>query len=388
MKVLFLMYRFPYPLDRGDKLRAYYQIKHLARKHDVYLYSIVDDEYREEYQKELAPYCKEMFFHRIGKKKFYINLIKNLINGKPLQLAFAADDEIKSELKEIVSKYQIDASTVIMIRAAENLVGVDVRKTLDYQDAISIGFARRSQSLSFPRSLLYSIEAKRLAEYENYLFDQFDEKVIITEEDRKFIQHDKQSEIKIIRNGISLDYFKADKQVAKVYDIAFVGNMTYEPNIVSVKYMVEKIMPIVWQTHPEAKVLVAGADPVEEIRALSSEKVFVSGRLDDIRSAYNSARIFLAPMQLGTGLQNKLLEAMAMHLPVVTSALCNYALNAIEGKEILVCSSPSDYAESVVRLLDNPLYASEISENAYKFLEANFSWDSVNAEYEKIIFGQ
>lgn len=378
------MYRFPYPLDKGDKLRAYNQIKYLSKSNDIYLCSIIDEPLMEEHYKAVEPFTEKIFKFEISKIDFYKNLFKNLLSGRPLQNAYSFDSKIKSKIEEIAITEKIDAAICLMVRPSEYLIDLNIPKLLDYQDALSIGFKRRSYDGSILKQWLYKSEAKRLERFETMIFDKFVHKAIITDEDRKYINHPRKDEIHIIGNGIDLDYFHSDYSEKK-YDLLFVGNMQYEPNVLSMRYLVNEILPIIRKSLPEVRLMIAGADPVDEIKQYASEYITVTGRLEDIRTAYNQGKIFIAPMKTGTGLQNKLLEAMAMELPVVTSDLCNKALKASEGEHLLIGRSSEEYALHCVNLIESAESRNLMSKAAYNFVAENFSWDAINSKIESIL---
>ncbi len=386
MKLLYVMYRFPYPLIRGDKLRAFNQIKYLSKKHEVVLCSIIDEPIDENSFKQLEPYCKEIHTFSISKFQLFNNLLYHLFTNRPLQNAFVYFPRIKKAIKEIAQKNGIQHCISLMVRPAEYVSDLDIPKTLDYQDVLSKGFERRSDSARFPFNYFYKFEASRIARYEEILFELFDNKLIITEEDRNFIPHKLRDNIHIISNGIDLDYF-TPQNIEKEYDLVFVGNMKYQPNILAMKYLCEEILPELRKFKPNIKLLIAGADPIDSILALKSESINVTGRLDDIRWAYSKGKVFVAPLLIGTGLQNKLLEAMAMQLPVVTSPLCNRALYAEHNKDIIIAKSTEEYINHIVNLLSNNELANIIAMNGNEFVKQNFSWERVNDKLEKIISG-
>ena len=375
MKILYLMYRFPYPLDKGDKLRAFNFIKQLSKNHEIYLVSIIDEIIEPQWLEILKKYTTKIYLVKQSKIKLIKNLLVNLFNGKPLQNAFVYDKALKNQIKTIIEETECDIAICLMVRPAEYLIGTKIKKILDYQDALSIGFERRSKKSSFPRSLFYKMEAERLKKFERFLFDKFDLKLIITDEDKKHINHQDKYKIVVIQNGIDTSYFTPELDTKRDIDILFVGNMQYEPNILCVKYIVNEILPRIKLHKSNIKLMIAGAEPTKEVQSLADEDVIITGKLDDIRQAYNRGKIFLAPMQTGTGLQNKLLEAMAMKLPVVTSELCNKALLAKENEQILIGRSPSEYAEHCIELLNDSFLYEKISNNGYNFVINNFSWE-------------
>ncbi|MEJ5244944.1 MAG: glycosyltransferase [Bacteroidota bacterium] len=375
MKLLYLMYRFPYPLDKGDKLRAFHFIKHLSKYHEIDLLSIIDEKIDDESRDILKMYVNNIFEIKFSKLKLVKNLLLNLFNGKPFQNAFVYDKSIKKQVERIIKSEKYDYAICLMIRPADYLKGIKIRKMLDYQDALSIGFERRSKKNKLFGRFFYQKEANRLRNYEVEIFDEFEDKIIITEEDRKYINRDDREKIVVVPNGIDLDFFMPLKNFERKFDLLFVGNMQYEPNVLCVKYIVNEILPIIQKAKPDTTIMIAGADPKNEVLALKRKNVIITGRLDDIREAYSQGKVFLAPMQTGTGLQNKLLEAMAMRLPVVTSELCNKAIQAKDNVEILIGRNPEEYAQHCINLLNNSTFSNTISENAYNFVKTNYSWE-------------
>ncbi|MFP4472194.1 MAG: glycosyltransferase, partial [Bacteroidales bacterium] len=188
----------------------------------------------------------------------------------------------------------------------------------------------------------------------------------------------------IIPNGVDTDFFKPLERKKK-YELVFIGNMGYPPNVNAAEFLAREILPEVQKSRPSAGLMLAGATPDKRVLALKSEHVEVTGWVDDIRECYAAAKVFIAPMQIGTGLQNKLLEAMAMRIPSITSPLANSALCARPDHEILIGSNPQEYAAHINRLLDNSEYAVQIAEAGYRFVLDNYNWESATAELDLII---
>jgi glycosyltransferase involved in cell wall biosynthesis len=158
--------------------------------------------------------------------------------------------------------------------------------------------------------------------------------------------------------------------------------MAYPPNVNAAAFLVQEIMPLVWKQLPDAKLLLAGATPDITIRQVASKKVIVTGWMDDIRDAYAHSKVFVAPMRIGTGLQNKLLEAMSMALPCVTTSLANKPLNAKLNHELLVGDNAVEIAGHLVKLLSNSEFADQIASAGYEFVRRQFSWDTANEKLE------
>jgi glycosyltransferase involved in cell wall biosynthesis len=213
--------------------------------------------------------------------------------------------------------------------------------------------------------------------------------VIISDEDRKYIYHPERQYIHIITNGIDTDFFHPTANRNEEFDLVFVGNMSYPPNIETAEFIVEKVLPLLKVNFPNIKLLLAGADPTKRVQVLANQKgVVLRAGLEDIREAYGSGRIFFAPMLIGTGLQNKLLEAMAMEKPCVTSVLANKALMATHRENILVGETPDDYAKLITELMGNPDLCRRLGENGRKYVQENFSWESSTNELAELMFAQ
>ena len=223
-------------------------------------------------------------------------------------------------------------------------------------------------------------------DYERMAFDQFNNKIIISYPDRDLIPHPEKEKIVVVANGVDTDFFHPLTR-EKEYDLVFTGNMGYPPNIDAAEFLVNKILPLVLEKRPDLRVLIAGTSPTMRVMVLRSPHVEVSGWVPDMREAYARAKIFIAPMQLGTGLQNKLLEAMAMKIPCITSSLANQALNAKPGEEILVGETPQEYTHHILTLLKDKDSAASIGEKGLQFVLKNYSWETETAKIEALITG-
>jgi glycosyltransferase involved in cell wall biosynthesis len=246
-----------------------------------------------------------------------------------------------------------------------------------------MGAKRRAETSSPFMKLFFMMEYRRLLRYEHNIFDKFDHKTIISEPDRDLVPHPSNHEVVIVRNGVDHEYFSPQKQQKK-FDVVFTGNMGYPPNIDAARFIAEDIFPLVIRQYPEAKLLIAGATPHTKVQALKSSSITVTGWLPDIRESYAQSRIFIAPMRIGTGLQNKLLEAMAVELPCITSILANKALGAAENEEILVGSSAREYAEHIIHLLQDEAFSKRLAEKGHSFVKKAFSWENSTSALEEL----
>ena len=333
MKLLVILPRFPYPIEKGDKLRAFHQIRILSTSFDILLVAISHGKVLQKDIEKVKPYCKSITIIHQRWIAIFINLIRAVFNGWPLQAGYYYSKHAQRKIDRLIETEKPDHLYCQLLRTAAYAGNFKGPTTLDYQDVFSKGIERRIPTASPLMKPLLRLEYIRLQRYEKKLFGLFDNKTIISAPDRDYITHPERDKIVIVPNGVDRKYFSPGKATI-THELIFTGNMGYPPNVDCAEYLINKVLPIIHRTHPQVRIMLAGASPHSRVKALASEKVTVTGWVDDIRTCYSGALIFLAPMQIGTGLQNKLLEAMSMRLPCITSSLCNAALGAIEGTEI------------------------------------------------------
>ena len=375
MKIFVLLPRIPYPLEKGDKLRAFNQIKQLSKRNEIVLCALNDNPKVNEQDAfhALQPYCQSINFIKITKPQIVLGLIRAFCNGLPLQCGYFYNRKAAKKIDALITKHKPEMLFGQLLRVAEYIRHKDLPKTIDYQDIFSYGMKRRADIASPVTRPIYNMEYQRLKRYEAAIFDDFDVKTIISEPDRELFPHEKRDEILIIPNGVDHDYFKPIEREKK-YDLVFTGNMSYPPNVNAVEYLADEIMPIVWKALPNTKLYIAGATPDPKIKKAASERIIVSGWLDDIRDAYAQSRVFIAPMRIGTGLQNKLLEAMSMRLPAITSPLANASLGAKPGEEILIGSNAEEMANNIITLLTDKEKAERLAQAGFDFTNRVYDW--------------
>ena len=386
MRIFVLLSRVPYPLEKGDKLRAFHQIKELSKSNEIILCALnpVAKLDKQKAFSALQPYCRSINFLDLPLFGKLWNIFLAFFKNQPLQVGYFYNRKAAKKIRKLISEYKPDHIYIQLVRTAEYVKNDKVFKTIDYQDVFSYGVKRRIGVSPFLMRPFLRLEYKRLLKYEHEVFELFNNKTIISVPDRKLIPHPNKEEIAVIPNGVDHDYF-SPRESEKKYDVVFTGNMAYPPNVDAAEFLVNEIMPFVWEKRQEAKVMIAGASPDRKVSALASEKVKVTGWMDDIRDAYASSKIFIAPMRIGTGLQNKLLEAMSMKIPSITTSLADDALQARDGEEILLGDSPRDLAANILKLLEDEDLHSAIAEKGFRFVRDKYSWSEATAKLNTII---
>ena len=373
-----ILSRFPYPLEKGDKLRAYYQLVDLAKVFDIHLICTTEKEIQKNEYEKVLKLCKTVHVFKLKRIKLLLNLCWAIFDSKPFQVRYFYQKWIQKAINQILKDVQPIHIYCQLIRSSEYVKNHhSCPKTLDYMDALSKGMERRIDNVLGIKKWVFRSEYKRLAKYERLIFDYFENHTIISKQDQNYIMHPQREKIVLVPNGVDNHFFE-NFTTEKKFELLFTGNMGYPPNIDAAMLIEKEIMPQLKAKKLALKCLISGANPHPSLKALSTENFKVNGWVEDIRESYASAKIFIAPMMIGTGLQNKLLEAMAMGLPCITSTLANNALLAKPEKEILIADDANTFVDQIERLLNDPVLFKEISEAGKSFVETNFQWSSAN----------
>lgn len=386
MKLVIITSRLPDILDKGDKLRIFHQIKHLSKFHEIHLISLSSSK-EHLINKDLERYIKKIHLIEISNidrllNLFYYTIIKNL----PAQVAYFYSKKAQRNIDDIIKKTNPDWIYSQLIRTSEYVKSKPYKKLIDYMDSFSLGLKRRSAATNIFTKMIINFEYRRVKKYENHIFDYFDIHTIISEFDRTNIDHKKKKNIFIIKNGVDTDYFKKKKKNVSKNIILFVGNMSYKPNVLAAKFICKKIFPLVKVNNPKCKVLIAGSSPNREVKSLSKldENIIVTGFLPDIRDAYEKADIFVAPMLIGSGLQNKILEAMSMKIPCITTEITNRSINANKD-QVIIANTAKSFSDYCLELFNNSEKASVLAENGCNFVKSNFDWKILTEELNRLL---
>lgn len=384
MRILVILSRVPWPLEKGDKLRAYHLIKSLAENNEVFLFCLADKRVHVDAEQKLKEFCSEVFIHRLSRIGLITRLAQSFFNHDPFQVNYFNSGSAQKALRGFLEAHIPQHIYCQLIRTAEYAIPYStIPKTMDYMDALSIGMNRMASAAKWPVNLLMRFEENRLKEYEHRIYEKFDVHTIISEQDADAMGLS--GKVTIIPNGIDERFFKP-RQTSKTRDILFTGNMMYRPNVESARYLVKEIMPLVWEKRPELKVTLAGANPAAQIKALASNRVEVTGWVDDIIEVYQSSRIFAAPMLINSGMQNKLLEAMASGLPCITTSLANNAIGTKPNQHIFIGDTAQDFADHILELSEKKDLSSEIGLAGKEFVQKNYSWNTEAERLQNLMF--
>lgn len=384
--IVVLTSRLPFPLEKGDKLRIHELMRAMSSHAPIELVAL---HHKTPHPSEVAPlyaFCEKIHLFRVSPIERILGLIRALFSGLPFQVGYYYSPRIHRKIDALYAGRKDIRTLVHMVRMAEYVKNWNTPLIIDYMDALSKGMERRLATESGLSTRFVRMEYHRLRTYESIIFDRFKAHTIISEQDQQFIDHSEKDRIQVLPNGVDTTYFSPNPhQTEKKYDLLYCGNMSYPPNVEAVKYAAREILPELEARGMAASWIIAGASPVKAIRQLESDTVHITGWMDDIRPAFYESRIMIAPMLISIGLQNKILQAMAMGLPCVVSTLANNALKAPVGSCVLIADDAKTYADHIETLLNNPDRYREIAENAKQFCVDQYSWESAGNQMVQLL---
>lgn len=385
MKLLVLSSRFPLPLEKGDKLRLYHQIRYLSKSHEIILVSLAEKPFDRTLVKELQVFCQEIYVIPHDRWQNWLNALRGLFYGMPVNVGYFFMHSTQRKIEAIIEKTRPDAIYIQLLRMVpyvKNQQVIDLH--LDYMDAFSLRVLRRSQQTPGILGWLWKLEAKLLIRYERTVANRFKNRFVIAHTDKAFLKdHGVKQYIDVLPNGVDTGFFQVQGNVDKIYDLVFVGNMSYHPNILAAQYLVNEVARPLRKKITNLKILIAGADPDERVKKLQCDWVTISGFMSDIRMAYESGKIFVAPIFVGSGIQNKILEAMSMELPCITSPQVITAIGGIE-EIIFGADDPQKFQVLIERLLQDEMQLVQAGKKARAHLVQYFDWASCCKPLDKL----
>lgn len=376
MRLLFISPRFPYPTLKGDQLIVFNRIKGLSKNFKIVLMTFYENESELQNLSELDQYCERIITIKIGPISIKKNLINGLLRNKlPLQVNYYASKEFQQNLDQVLLLHKIDLIHCFTLRLAEYCKNLDIPVIYELIDSMQLNLQNMIREERFFKKLAYKIEMERMTLYEKSLCEKQKYISVVSKKDKQRIGFD---HINVIPNGVDNEVFHKKSSYEEGV-IIFSGNMGYLPNIHAVRWFVEKCLPIIRQAKPYVKFKIVGANPSSYIKSLHNGRtIFVTGYVKSIIDELNHAQVAVAPMRSGSGMQNKIIEAMACGTPVVTTHNGLEGLFAHDEDEILVEDTPDTFSQAVINLLsDEDMYEGFVK-RSIQYVHKYHSWDLSN----------
>lgn len=360
----------------------YHQIQDLAAVNEVVFIALTDENIPDVQIRHFEKICKSVHLFRLSRISIYVNLWRGLIKGWPIQVSYFFNKSIQRQINQIIASSQPDRIYAQLIRTAEYVKHVPVNKTLDYMDCFSLNSARRAETSTGLKKTFWEWEAARVKKYEAVIFPYFTSHTIISNIDSDHMPAECKP-IAVVPNGIDRSFFTINPDKERDIDLLFVGNLSYYSNEAAVLYLIKNILPYV---SPSLKIVIAGAEPSSKIKKIVTidTRVVLMPNVEDIKSIYRRAKIFIAPITKGTGMQNKILEAVASGCEVICSKEVSDGLG-FKLNTVHVAMNASAYVSEIGNLLSHygsHLNQREISQN---YIASHFNWHDKNKELMDII---
>lgn len=375
-KILVLTPRFPYPVIGGDRLRIFELCRELSKEYDITLLSLCEDKHELKYNIPSDGVFSNVVRVYLPKWKSYFNCVRALPSSMPLQVAYYNSGEFKKK----VSLLAPDHDVVIphLIRTANYAKNLPQVKVLEMTDAISMNYKRfiENKNKSGLKGLIYKLEYKRLNAFEKEVAKSFDVNILVSNFDKEFLfselplQH---SKTLVCSNGVDLSKLPYKFNCSRK-EIVFIGNMYSAQNFDAAYWFASEVLPLL-QRHGNFKFKVIGRIKDDSRNKLSKlSDVLVTGAVDDVAQHSYGALAGVCSVRLAAGVQNKILEYMALGLPTITSSIGLEGLQAIDGVDLLTADAPEEYVKHILKLSEDVEYSRSLAESAFNYVTLNHSW--------------
>ena len=390
--LLFLAHRLPYPPNKGDKVRSWHFLRHLAERYRVFLGTFIDDPSDRKHVAALQPLCADAHVEEIVPWAKRARSMTALLSGEALSLPYFRSRALSRWVEEVVRRERIARAFAFSSPMAQYALGLPaVRCIVDFVDMDSAKWGDYAIRRGWPASALYEREARRLLAYEREVATRAEASVFVTDEEAGRFRRATglESRVVAIRNGVDSDYFSPGRDFESPFapeerPVVFTGAMDYWPNVDAVAWFVREVLPQIRARDPAVRFYVVGMNPDRAVRALASDAATtVTGRVDDVRPYLQHARVVVAPLRVARGIQNKVLEAMAMAKPVVVTAGSAAALS-VQGDEVEVASDAHGFAAKVLALMD-PARGEDFGRRARARVLKDYSWAASLEQLDELL---
>ncbi|MGB9771751.1 MAG: glycosyltransferase [Candidatus Kapaibacteriota bacterium] len=380
-KVLLVLHRVPFPPIGGDSLTNYNLVRILYEHFDLDIVTVTYEDYTKEAEEFLEAHSRSSKIFKFHKNRFIINAIKSFFNFKPLQINFFYFPEVQKYINSKVK--DTDLLFAGIVRIADYLWNFNKPKILNMADSIGLNYKhsfRRTSSLFW--RFVYLFEYPLMLRYERQMIDNFDRTLMFNRREIEFFNSPKIVQIPQSVKPELLNYDAADEQYKKY--ISFFGKMNYRPNVDAVKWFVEKVFP---HLPKEIHFQIIGANPVPEILKLEKEnsRIVVRGFVEDPYLMLKSSLCVVAPMQTGGGIQNKILETMALGTIVITTPYSAFPIASKEDNALLIADKPGEWVETIKDIYQNPEKYSHFKKNSRKYIKSHFTFEKFSQKLLEVI---
>lgn len=384
--LLYLVHRMPYPPDKGDKVRSYHLLRHLQKRHRVFLGTFIDDPADEQHLDALRALCPDLFVARIDPRWRKLASVQGFLRGEALSLSFYRHAGLRDWVRQVARQHPLQASVVFSSTMSPFATGLlpDVPMLVDIVDADSVKWTQYASAHRWPMSAVYRREGRLLLAHERDTARQAQRAYFVTQQETDLflrLAPECRDRVQAMGNGVNAGFFQPDAALPSPFApneraIVFTGAMDYWPNVDGVRWFAEDMLPAIRQRFPDARFWIVGRNPAPAVQALAGEGVSVTGTVPDVRPYLQHAAAVVAPLRVARGLQNKILEAMAMGQAVVTVPSCADAIGAQPDQGLHRAETAEAFIDTVGGWLNDDAARRQQGARARDFVIERFGWDA------------
>jgi sugar transferase (PEP-CTERM/EpsH1 system associated) len=388
-ELLFLAHRIPYPPNKGDKIRSYHMLRELARSYRVHLGAFVDDPDDRRYQGKLEALCESVFLADLHPLLARVRSLSGLLRGEALSVPYYFDRSMKAWVDNLLARSSLQRVLVFSSPMSQYVMDIQGRPThriIDFVDVDSDKWRQYAERKSWPASWVYSREGRQLLRYEKAVAGRFDASVFVSADEAALFQRqapEVSAHVDFIVNGVDHEYFSPDRDYPDPYTgnmpvLVFTGAMDYWANIDAVSWFARDVFPRIREAVTNVQFFIVGARPTEEVLRLGAiPGVTVTGAVVDIRPYLAHARAAVAPLRVARGIQNKVLEAMAMAVPVLATPAAMEGIECNDQVGLRVSDNAQQFSDRAVQLLQQD--SSQLMRASRKWVCQHHDW-SINSK--------
>lgn len=394
--LLYLAHRLPYPPNKGDKVRSFHFLEHLARRYRIFLGTFVDDPADWRHVQVLKTLCSDIHVEALTPWRQRLRSMTGLFGGEALSVPYFRSRKLATWVAETVRRERLRRAFVYCAPMAQYVLGLTgVRSVVDFVDMDSAKWGEYALRRSWPAGALYKREATRLLAYERDVAAKAESSIFVTEQEaRRFCAEAPECAERVvaIRNGVDSEYFSPSRRFESPFApeekaVVFTGAMDYWPNIDAVVWFAREVLPQLRRDDRSIRFYIVGMNPAPSVRALAADRgTTVTGRVEDVRPYLQHARVVVAPLRVARGIQNKVLEAMAMAKPVVLGAAAAGALSVELGVDLQAAREPLEFAAKVRDLME-PSRGRAMGCRARARVLRDYAWAASLARLDELLEG-
>lgn len=382
--LLYLVHRIPYPPNKGDKIRSYHLLKHLSHRYRVHLGTFIDDRNDWQHVEKIRSFCAETCFMDLSRRTARVRSLAGFFFGQPLTLPYYRNGRLQTWVNKVLDTRRIRNILVFSSAMAQYVAHADqALRIIDFVDIDSDKWQQYAETTRWPMNWVYRRESRLLLDYERQVARNFDSATFVSEAEAEMFSRlapETAPKVTYFNNGVDADYFSPDDNSSNPYPegvrvLVFVGAMDYWANVDAVNFFARRIFPKIQMRLPEVEFYIVGARPAAEVAVLASlPGVKVTGSVPDVRPYLTHASLAVAPLRIARGIQNKVLEAMAMEKIVILSPQAMEGIRARPDHEVVVARDEYEFSSRIISLLQDG-FGETIGRAARARVLEDYSWN-------------